>query len=75
MSLRDKMLLTNIMCNEDSGVDVGGNWIEQDACHVAFRFNQDDQEDIEFHMLMSSENLESLRDWIDYKLKQQPFKQ
>jgi hypothetical protein len=68
-----EMILTNIMHDESSCVDIGGNWIEADACHVALRFNEDDEEDVEFHMLMSSENLRMLRAWIDYKLAEQPM--
>ena len=73
MSLKDEMILTNIMCDETSSVDIGGNWIEQNACHIALRFNEDDEEDIEFHMLMARENLELLKEWIDFKLSQQPL--
>ena len=74
MSLKDSMILTNIMHDETSCVDIGANWIEPDACHVALRFNEDDEEDIEFHMLMSSENLETLKKFIEYKLATQPAK-
>ena len=73
MSLKDEMTLTNIACDETSGVDIGGNWIEADACHVVLRFNEDDEADIEFHMILGRENLQLLKDWIDVKLSQQPI--
>lgn len=72
MSLREQMTLTNITCDESSGVDIGGNWIEDDVCHIALRFNEDDEEDIEFHMLLARENIETLRDFLNYKLSTQP---
>lgn len=74
MKLRDQMVLTNIAAGEDSAIDIGGNWIEDDICHVALRLNEDDQEDIEFHMLLTTENLQILRDWIEYKLAESPSK-
>jgi hypothetical protein len=66
------MILTNITCDETSGVDIGGNWIEHDQCHVALRFNEDDEEDIEFHMILARENLETIKEFIEYKLATQP---
>jgi hypothetical protein len=71
MSLIQTMTLFNITHDESSSVDIGGNWIEQDQCHVALRFNEDDQEDIEFHMLLGRENLEILRDFLNEKIAEQ----
>lgn len=72
MALYDIMPLLNLMSNETSCVDVGANWIESDQVHLAFRFNEDDAEDVEFHLLMDADTLVLLRDFINDKLAQQP---
>lgn len=72
MALYDIMPLLNLMCDETSSVDVGANWIEPDQVHVAFRFNEDDAEDIEFHMLMTADTLRLFRDFLSSKLAEQP---
>lgn len=74
MKLRDLMPLTNITCDETSGVDIGGKWLGADMCHIAFRFNEDDKDDVEFHMLLDRYDLETLRDFIEMKLGTQPGK-
>ena len=71
MSLRDQMILTNIMHDESSCVDVGGHWIDDDECHIAFRFNEDDEDDIEFHLKMNRDSIVILRDFLNLKLAQQ----
>ena len=68
MSLINTMRLQNIIHDESSSVDIGGNWVDDDMCHIAFRFNEDGEEDIEFHMLLAKENLETLREFIDTKI-------
>lgn len=72
MSLKDEMILTNITCDDSSGVDAGGKWIDNDNCHFALRFNEDDEEDVEFHMLLAVENLEILQEVIRHLLATQP---
>lgn len=72
MALYDIMPLLNLMSNETSSVDVGANWIESDQVHLAFRFNEDDQEDVEFHLLMDADTLQLLGDFIQSKLAEQP---
>ena len=69
MSLINSMQLFNILHTEDSSVDVGLNWIDVDQCHIAYRFNEDDQEDIEFHMMMSREQLEDMLAFLTDKLR------
>lgn len=71
MSLINKMELQNIIHDESSSVDIGANWIDADQCHVALRFNEDDQEDIEFHMILGIDNLIVLRDFLTEKIAQQ----
>ncbi len=71
MSLIEKMQLVNITHDESSSVDIGGNWIEDDMCHVALRFNEDGEDDIEFHMLLGRQNLLALQEFISQKLLEQ----
>lgn len=72
MALYDIMPLLNLMSNETSSVDVGANWVETDQVHLAFRFNEDDEEDVEFHLLMDADTLQLLGDFIQSKLAEQP---
>lgn len=72
MALYDIMPLLNLMSTETSCVDVGANWIESDQVHLAFRFNEDDEEDIEFHLVMDADTLKLLRDFLNDKLAEQP---
>lgn len=72
MALYDIMPLLNLMSDETSCVDVGANWVDTDQVHVAFRFNEDDEDDIEFHMLMTADTLELFRDFLSSKLAEQP---
>jgi hypothetical protein len=65
------MQLVNIMNDETSAVDVGGNWIDDDECHIAFRFDQDNEDDIEFHLKMSRNSILLLRDFLNVKLLEQ----
>jgi len=71
MSLLKQMQLVNIMHDESSAVDVGGNWIDDDECHIAFRFDQDNEDDIEFHLKMSRNSILLLRDFLNVKLLEQ----
>jgi hypothetical protein len=71
MSLLKQMQLVNIMNDETSAVDVGGNWIDDDECHIAFRFDQDNEDDIEFHLKMSRNSILLLRDFLNVKLLEQ----
>jgi hypothetical protein len=66
--------MQNVTSDETSSVDVGGKWLDAEMCHFGFRFTEDDQEDVEFHMLLDRYSLETLRDFIDYKLGTQPGK-
>ena len=59
------------MNDETSAVDVGGNWIDDDECHIAFRFDQDNEDDIEFHLKMSRNSILLLRDFLNVKLLEQ----
>jgi len=71
MSLINQMQLQNIIHDESSSVDIGANWVDDDMCHIAFRFNEDGEEDIEFHMLLGRENLLVLQEFINQKLIEQ----
>ena len=59
------------MNDETSAVDVGGNWIDDDECHITFRFDQDNEDDIEFHLKMSRNSILLLRDFLNVKLLEQ----
>jgi hypothetical protein len=63
-----------ITSDETSSVEVGGKWLDGEMCHVGFRFNEDDEPEVEFHMLLDRYSLEALRDFVEHKLGTQPGK-
>lgn len=58
----------NLTHNEDSGIDVGGVWHSADEFELKIRFNQDDQEDLNIHLLLSREEVDILQDWLQRQL-------
>jgi hypothetical protein len=74
MRLRDIMQMRNITSDETSSVDVGGKWLDPEMCHVGFRFTEDDEEDVEFHMLLDRADIEVLREFFNDILGTQPGK-
>lgn len=58
----------NLTHNEDSAVDIGGVWTGPDEFELTFRFNQDDQEDIELFLILSHCELQAFVRYLDGKL-------
>jgi len=58
----------NLTHNEDSSVDVGGVWTGPDEFELSFRFNADDQEDLNIHLILTREEVDILQDWLQQKL-------
>jgi hypothetical protein len=59
----------NLTCDEQSSVDVGGIWTGPDQFELHFRFNHDDQEDINLHLILTREEVDILQDWLNRQLK------
>lgn len=59
----------NLTCDEDSSVDVGGVWTGPDQFELSFRFNTDDQEDLNIHLILTREEVDILQDWLQRQLK------
>lgn len=58
----------NLTHNEDSCVDVGGVWTGPDEFELHFRFNSDDEEDIEMFILLTQAELQGFVRFLDNKL-------
>jgi len=58
----------NLTHNEDSSVDVGGVWTGPDEFELSFRFNADDQEDLNIHLILTREEVDILQNWLQQKL-------
>ena len=61
--------MINLTHNEDSCVDIGGIWVGPEEFEFTFRFNADDQEDEFLHLILSKDELETLIDYLNSKLK------
>lgn len=62
----------NLTHNEDSAIDIGGVWTGPDEFELNFRFNADDHPDINMHLILAANELETLRNYLSLKLIQQP---
>lgn len=58
----------NLTHNEDSAVDIGGIWTGPDEFELSFRFNHDDQEDLNIHLILTREEVEIFQDWLQRQL-------
>jgi hypothetical protein len=58
----------NLTHDESSAVDIGGVWTGPDEFELHFRFNQDDEEDIEIHIILNHDELRGLVRYLDQKL-------
>jgi len=58
----------NLTHDESSAVDVGGVWTGPDEFELHFRFNEDDQEDVEIYLILSHGELQGLVRFLDQKL-------
>jgi|TARA_R110000868_G_scaffold219067_1_gene469901 hypothetical protein len=58
----------NLTHNEDSSVDIGGVWVGPDQFEFHFKFNQDDQEDLEVFLILTHAELKGFARYLDQKL-------
>jgi hypothetical protein len=58
----------NLTHNEDSAIDVSGVWTGPDEFELHFRFNQDDEQDIEMYIVLSRSELQGFVRYLDTKL-------
>jgi hypothetical protein len=58
----------NLTHNEDSAIDIGGVWTGPDEFELHFRFNNDNQDDIEVFLILSHDELQTLVRYLDNKL-------
>lgn len=60
----------NLTHDETSAVDVGGVWTDPDQFELSFRFNHDDQEDLNIQLILTREEVDILRLWLQRQLSQ-----
>lgn len=65
----------NLTHNEDSCVDIGGVWTGPDEFELHFRLNADDDEDINIHLILSTEEIEQFVDYLQTKLAANKLRQ
>jgi hypothetical protein len=58
----------NLTHDESSAIDVGGIWTGPDEFELTFRFNQDDEPDLEIHFILNREEVEILTAYLADKL-------
>lgn len=58
----------NLTHDESSAVDIGGVWIGPDEFELHFRFNTDDQEDLNVCLLLTHDELKTLAGYLDSKI-------
>jgi hypothetical protein len=58
----------NLTHNEDSAIDIGGVWTGPDEFELHFKFNNDNQDDIEVFLILSHDELQTLVRYLDNKL-------
>jgi hypothetical protein len=58
----------NLTHNEDSAIDIGGVWTGPDEFELHFKFNTDNQDDIEVFLILSHNELQTLVRYLDNKL-------
>ena len=66
--LKKNLEMFNLTHDESSAVDVGGVWTGPDEFELHFKFNQDDQEDLEVFLILTHSELKGLLRYLDYKL-------
>lgn len=65
----------NLTHDESSCVDIGGVWTGPDEFELHFRFNQDDQEDFNVHLILSAEEIEQFVLYLQQKLAANKLRQ
>jgi|TARA_R110000868_G_scaffold106496_1_gene292016 hypothetical protein len=52
--------MINLTHDESSAVDIGGVWVGPDEFELFFRLNADDEPDLEIHLILTTDELETL---------------
>jgi len=65
----------NLTHDESSAVDIGGVWTGPDEFELHFRLNSDDEEDINIHLILSSEEIEQFVEYLQSKLAANKLRQ
>jgi len=58
----------NLTHDETSAIDIDGVWTGLDEFELTLRFNHDDQEDLKVHLLLNTEEVQQLIDYLQFKL-------
>lgn len=58
----------NLTHDESSAIDIGGVWTGPDEFELHFRFNADDQEDLEICLILTHDELKAFIRYLDSKL-------
>lgn len=58
----------NLTHNEDSAIDIGGVWTGPNEFELHFKFNNDNQDDIEVFLILSYDELQTFVRYLDNKL-------
>jgi len=58
----------NLTHDESSAIDVGGIWTGPDEFELTFRFNQDDEPDLEIHFILNREEVEIFANYLQMQL-------
>lgn len=58
----------NLTHDESSAVDIGGVWTGPDEFELRFRFNRDDEDDLEIVLILSHDELQGFVRYLDNKL-------
>jgi len=58
----------NLTHDESSAIDVGGVWTGPDEFELHFRFNQDDEGDVQIHLILTEEELEMFAGYLQSRL-------
>jgi hypothetical protein len=58
----------NLTHNEDSAIDIGGVWTGPDQFELHFKFNRDDEDDLEIFLILSHDELQAFVRYLDSKL-------
>jgi hypothetical protein len=58
----------NLTHNEDSAIDIGGVWTGPDQFELHFKFNRDDEDDLEIFLILTHDELQAFVRYLDSKL-------
>ena len=65
----------NLTHDETSCVDIGGIWTGPDEFELHFRFNSDNEEDFNVHLILNAEEIEQFVSYLQNKLAANKLRQ